>query len=128
MSKDLDVSLWLDYRKFNGDPPLHDCINFVIINQQLHDEFDKFKCTEVRPSYSFIPLSELLAFYCLLNCVNLLKSSIVEKFGNMYLELNSSQNDTLTNWVNETRKRYKTEEKSIFTESILQDMLSNQGS
>ena len=74
----MDVSLWLDSRKF---PPLTDVINFVMVNHELHDDFEKFKSTEVRPAYCFLPLIELLTFYCLSSCVDLPSSSKVVKFG-----------------------------------------------
>ena len=124
LSKDVDVSLWLDYRRFNEDPPLPDFINFVMVNHQLHDEFDEFKKTKIRPSYSFIPLSELLIYYCLSNHADLLNSSKAARFGNEYLELNPSQVDSLIIWVNTTRKKYKKEGENVFTATVLQNMLS----
>ena len=67
----MEVSLSLNLRKFKGDPPLTDVINFVTVNQELHDDFEKFKSTEVRPAYCFLPLIELLIFYCLSSCIDL---------------------------------------------------------
>ena len=46
-----------------GKPELVYAIDFVIVNSRLHDEFDQFKKAEVQPSYSFLPVVELLLFY-----------------------------------------------------------------
>ena len=43
LSKDLDVALWLDYRAFHKEPLITDIHDFVVINSQLHDQFDLFK-------------------------------------------------------------------------------------
>ena len=40
LSKDVDVALWMDSRAFHGQPPLTDALDFVIVNCQLHNEFD----------------------------------------------------------------------------------------
>jgi hypothetical protein len=66
LSKDLDVAMWLDYRNFRRESPLVDIGDFVIVNPDIHGEFDEFKKGEVRPACSFVLLTELLKFYCLL--------------------------------------------------------------
>ena len=45
LSKDLTVSLWIDYRTYFGESPIREICggDFVIINDDLHDEFNKFK-------------------------------------------------------------------------------------
>ena len=49
LSKDVDVSLWLDYRaSVSEEPPLREAWDFVIINGKLHNEFDAFKKAEIR--------------------------------------------------------------------------------
>ena len=52
LSKDLDVALWLDYRAFHKEPLFTDIHDFVVINGQLHDQFDVFKKAKVKESYS----------------------------------------------------------------------------
>ena len=32
-----------------------EALDFVIVNEQLHDDFDSFKKTEVRPRFSYVP-------------------------------------------------------------------------
>ena len=45
LSNDLDVSLWNDFRMYNGEPPLREVCgdDFVVVNLELHDMFDNFK-------------------------------------------------------------------------------------
>ena len=84
LSKDLDVALWLDYRAFHKESLLTDVHDFVVINSQLHDQFDLFKKAEVKKSYSLVPVSELLIFYCASQCPGILNSKVV-KYGKMYI-------------------------------------------
>ena len=106
MSKDLDVALWLDYREFHKEPLLSDVDDFVFVNSQLHDLFDVFKKAEIKPSHSLVPVVELLRFYCLSQCPQLLNSSKVVKYGKTYLELHMSQIDKFVMWVTEMRDAY----------------------
>ena len=106
LSKDLDVALWLDYREFHKEPSLPDVYNFVLVNSQLRNQFDIFRKAEVKPSHSLVPVAELLRFYCLSQCPQLLDCSKVVKFGKTYLELHKSQIDKLVMWVDETRDAY----------------------
>ena len=75
LSKDVDVTLWMDFRAFHRKPALVDAIDYVIVSGCLHDEFDQFKKAEVQPSYSFLPMVELLLFYCLTECPHVLDYS-----------------------------------------------------
>ena len=45
VSKDLTVSLWIDYQTYYGESPIGEVCggDFVIIIEGLHDEFNKFK-------------------------------------------------------------------------------------
>ena len=45
LSKDTTVSVWIDFRKFYGEDSLREVCNgdFVIVNECLHSEFDKFR-------------------------------------------------------------------------------------
>ena len=105
MSKDLDVALWLDYRAFHKEPLLTDVHDFIVINSQIHDQFDLFQKATVKKSYSFVPVCELLLFYCVSQCPDLLDSK-VEKYGKQYLELHYSEVDKLVFWIDEMRDRY----------------------
>ena len=45
MSKDIFVSLWIDFRGLYGKFPLQEVLGgtFVVVNENLHDEFAEFK-------------------------------------------------------------------------------------
>ncbi|KAL5506326.1 hypothetical protein EMCRGX_G007944 [Ephydatia muelleri] len=45
LNKDITVCLWLEYRSLNGSTPLRDVSggDFVIVNEELHGEFDEFR-------------------------------------------------------------------------------------
>ena len=99
------MALWLDFRAFQNEPSLPDSHNFVIINSQLHDQFDAFKRDNIRASYSNIPLCSLLMFYCCSKCPHHL-SSKVKKYGRVYLELYMSEVDKFIMWVDDMREKY----------------------
>jgi hypothetical protein len=120
LSKDLDVALWLDFRKFHGKPELVDAVDFVIVNSRLHDEFDEFKKAEVDPSYDLLPVVELLLFYCLTKCPHVLDSSLVHKFGKTYIKMDSSQLDALVSWMYEMNEQYYgVEGEGVFDQAAL---------
>ena len=121
LSKDVDVGLWSDFRCYNGDPPLT-FVNedFVVMNGELHQQFDKFKANEIVPFHSFLPLNELLEYYCRSECEGLLKSSMVCKYEKVYLCLSSAEVDCVVDWVLRMRDQYKTE--GTFVMSIVEDI------
>ena len=45
MSKDIDVSLWIDFREFYGELPLQEVLggNLVVANENVHAEFAEFR-------------------------------------------------------------------------------------
>jgi hypothetical protein len=124
LSKDLDVDLWLMYRKHNNKLELKEVFNFIIVNSSLHDEFDAFKKCEVKLQFSSVEVNELLNLFCLTTCSGLQKCpyDIVLKFGTKYFEMHTSQIDQLVGWVSEMRGRYREEGDCIFVsgaESLL---------
>eukprot|EP00731_Ephydatia_muelleri_P007410 Em0003g1658a len=66
LSKDIDVSLWIDFREFYGNFPLQDVLdgNFVAVNENLHAEFAEFKGKV---------LSYIGTTHCLVKGIELLK-------------------------------------------------------
>lgn len=119
LSKDVDVALWMDSMQFNGELPLVDAQDFVIVNSQLHDDFDRFK-KEIKPLHSFLAFIELLEYYCL---SEMQEYSTVMKYGKEYLEVNAKQIDALVQWVYETRKKYKEECGGIFQTPIIEKLI-----
>ena len=55
-----DVALWLDSRAFQKKPSLRQACGFVIINSELHDEFDQFRKKETHSDYSLLQHIKLL--------------------------------------------------------------------
>lgn len=121
LSKDLDVAMWLDYRNFTRKSSLVDIGDFVVVNPDLHNEFDKFKKGEVKPACSFVPLTELLKFYCLSQNPSFLDSLSVKKFGKEYLDLKAYQIDDLVEWVIMLREKSRAGN-DIFEAPVLQEM------
>ncbi|KAL5509176.1 hypothetical protein EMCRGX_G004493 [Ephydatia muelleri] len=69
LSKDITVCLWLEYRSLNGSTPLRDVSggDFVIVNEELHREFDEFRSkvyAYVDKEYSIVEAVELLQVWC----------------------------------------------------------------
>lgn len=113
MSKDLDVHVWLQYRLFHGKSALTDIGDFVIIDPNLHDEFDAFKKAEIAKGHSFVPINELLLLFCLPQFSDLHELPRIEKFGERYLYLTAAQIDQLILWVYEMRENYSASESTF---------------
>ena len=78
-------------------PPLVDTGDFVIINSQLHREFDHFKQEAVEERTSYLRMNSLLQQYISVHPA--LQQSTTSKYGLTYLRLQSSQVDNLCRWV-----------------------------
>ena len=72
-----------------------EALDFVIVNEQLHDDFDSFKKTEVRPRFSYVPAIELVSLFC--KCADI-KVPCVIRYESDYYELDESQFDELVVW------------------------------
>jgi hypothetical protein len=123
LSKDTDVALWLDYRRFQKEPCLTDYQDFVVVNSQLHDQFDLFR-NSLNAENSLLPMCELLIFYCASQRSQLLSSKVV-KYGNIYLDVHYSEVDKLVFWVDEMRERYYGLEGEEIFKNAAQIMFSN---
>ena len=106
LSKDVDVALWQDYRAHCHMQPVRDALDFVIVDNKLHDEFDEFKRAEIESIYSYLRLNELLKLY--LRCHPHLSGYVVKKYGNTYLRLLSERVDDLCRWIYQLRETLHT--------------------
>ena len=97
LSKDVDVVLWQSYRAYQKQPPVTDAIDFVIVNNQLHSQFDEFKKTEIEPDISYLEMNHLLQHYC--HIKPHLRAFLVTRYGKAYLKLTSSLVDELCSWI-----------------------------
>ena len=68
-SKDVDVALWQDYRAHNDMQPVRDVLDFDIVNEKLHDEFDEIKRAEIVPFYIYLWINELPQMQSSLKCI-----------------------------------------------------------
>ena len=125
VSKDVDVACRMDCRQFQGEQPLQAATqDFVVVNSQLHNEFDEFKVRETRPQNSCLPVIELFNYYCLSQGTNLLLRKRIPKCCTTYLEFNSERMDNLVAWVYKMREQSRNVQASIFETCII-EQLSN---
>ena len=85
--------------------PVRDALDFVIVNNKLHDEF---KRAEIKSVYSYLRLNELLKLY--LRCHPHLSGCVVKKYGHTYLRLLSERVDDLCQWIYQLRETFHTEQ------------------
>ena len=104
LSKDVDVKVWLYYRAYNKHPPLRDDGDFIIVDTELHDDFDDFKSKELEPGYSYLEVNELLQHY--LKSKPHGSASTVEKYGMTFLHIHESMIDDLCEWVEQLREKH----------------------
>ena len=112
LSKDVDVALWQDYRVHSNMQPVRDALDFVIVNNKLHNEFDEFKRAEIESIYSYLRLNELLKFY--LRCYPHLRGNLVKKYGHTYLRLLSDGVDDLCRWIYKLRETFDMQGQKVF--------------
>ncbi len=85
LSKDVDVSLWLDYRAYHRRPTLRESHGFVIVDPDLHKQYEEFRATNAVSIVSLLPQNELLQIWC--KTQKLSSVRIVEKYGGNYIKL-----------------------------------------
>ncbi len=74
----------------------------MIVNSDLHNQFDAFKTAEIISSgISYLEMNSLLSSYILQNPN--LNIPIAEKYAKTYLTLTTHQVDNLCQWIYHTR-------------------------
>ena len=65
LSKDLMVSLWTQYRSFTGNEPLREVNggDFVIVDNDLYDDFKEFKKNGETFEYCIVEAVDLLKYW-----------------------------------------------------------------
>ena len=102
LSKDPDVTLWMESRNYANKPPLRETCNFVIINSSLHDEFDEFKRNNTLHDYSILPMNELLEYWNTL--IKKPSLPVLSLYGGQHLQLHCTEVDSLCEWVINKKK------------------------
>jgi hypothetical protein len=116
LSIDPDVALWLDYRSFSNQHSLKVIDDFVVVSDELHDEYDSFKQNELAEfdaGSSLLPPIELLQL-----CLSRLNISAPfhSLYGKDYVALTGSQFDSVSGLVQELRIEFMSKGNVIFQE------------
>ena len=115
LSKDIDVALWNYYRAYHNEQPLKVAMDFVVVNDRLHNQFDEFKKIEVKCCYSYLKLNELLELYI---CRHDLITSTIARYNNTYFRLHGNDMDGLCKWIYDIRYSFKHEGLGVFNNCI----------
>ena len=105
MSKDIFVSLWIDFRGFYGMFPLQEVLggNFVVVNENLHDEFAEFKGkvqSYIGTACCLVKEIGLLKVWCRSTEIKL---KPVHVLGKTYFLMSPYDLDELCQWVKNKR-------------------------
>ena len=101
LSKDTTMSLWIEYRTWYGEGWLHEVFggDFVVVNDDLYDEFETFKkkvYSYVESAFRIVKGVELIHVWCT-SCGVTLKP--LHLLGSVYYLMSSAQLDSLCQWV-----------------------------
>ncbi len=107
--------LWIVHRNHHGKPPLKVLTDFVIIDEELHKEFDSFKTSVVPKGTSFFEVNELLSLYCSKSST---KFSIISKFGYIYVKLSGAEVDSLIDSMHNMNLQYRTKGEQFLADQI----------
>ena len=106
ISKDLNVALWEEFMKNSKKKTLQEIYggDFVIINEELHGQFDEFKKNIVPANHtcSTVPVVELLEYYwCKVKCAVCMNT--VHLYGKLYVKMTAAELDDFCKWIYDTR-------------------------
>ncbi len=113
LSKDVDVVLWQDCRAYYNQAALVEVDEFVIVNSEVHEEFDEYKKNTIGKGYSYLKVNELIEFYLLQN--DHLSGNVKTLYNKAYLKLSGSDIDELCDWLLNLRKSYEQEGVKVFS-------------
>ena len=100
ISKDLNVALWEDFLHYNKKVTLKEIYggDFLIINEELHSQFDEFKCNAVPANHSMVPVMEILEYYwCKVRCE--VSMNTVHLYGKSYVKMTAVELDDFCKWI-----------------------------
>ena len=115
LSKDTTVALWKDYMSFYGDFQLQEILggDFVVVNEDLHEEFEKFKhklYSYVDRGFTIVEAVELLQIWCRASKLCLKE---VQLLGKNYFLISSAHLDTFCEWVYRKRSMCTSQENVV---------------
>ena len=105
LSKDIDVSLWINFCEFYGELPLQEVLgrNFVVVNENVHAEFAEFRGkvqSYIGTTCCMVKGIELLKVWCRFTKTKL---KPVHVLGNFYFLMSPYDLDELCEWVRNKR-------------------------
>ena len=113
LSNDLDVTLWNDFRIYNGETPLRTVYggDYVVVNTKLHNMFDDFKRNQssLLNRGSLISCNALMDTYKNTQPHSLSHSESIKMNGKTYILMDVNEIDALCEWI--LKKRDEVEEK-----------------
>ena len=89
--------------------PLTEVSNFVIMNDDLYEDFEKFR--ECDRDYSWLRCNELIDCWIENQSDGILP---VTKFGRRYIKLSFTKVDELCEWIHEMRRKHQEKGKMLF--------------
>ena len=105
VSKDLNVALWEDFLHYNKKETLKEIYggDYVIINEELHSQFDEFKCNAVPANHRMVPVMEILEYYwCKVRCE--VSMNTVHLYGKSYVKMTAVELDDFCKCILDMRK------------------------
>ena len=115
LSKDTIVALWKDYMSFYGNFQLQEILggDFVVVNEDLHEEFEKFKhklYSYVNRGFTVVEAVEPLQIWCRASKLCLKE---VQLLGKNYFLISSAHLDTFCEWVYRNRSMCTSQENVV---------------
>ena len=106
LSKDTTVSVWIDFREFYGEDSLREVCNgdFVVVNECLHSEFDKFRQKLFSILNGRTPIKATALMNIWMKACNL-SLKFVNVLGGIYYLISPSEIDDFCQWIYDARDR-----------------------
>lgn len=97
--------------------PLTDAVNFIVLDFELHDEFDEFKKANIQSGISYLEVNELLEFF--IDKHQQFTESIVRQYNRTYLKMSASDVDVLVQWTSSLRDSCNKEGSKVFNTGMM---------
>ena len=94
-----NAKMWTESRLKSGLPPLKTRSNFVLVNDDTFEEFEKFKSMHINPNLCYIHTSDDIDLYFIQTKTD---PSLSTKFNVAYYLLTYSEVDAIIEWLYNT--------------------------
>ena len=101
----MPVHYWLVKRKHSGLAQLTEVDNFCVVNEQLFEEYDSFKCSYYNKTHleMLLPCNDLILHYMEKNRIQI-KS--LDMFEEKFVDFPPNRIDDFCEWIEEARKKF----------------------